>query len=134
MKPSATGESSAKIPRLRISNRFSPMLSRTELGRVYFAAAPGRNMRLVADKEMLGKLMSSGQIAAQFVDPVGMPTSAFPFNPTGSDSAIAALSSPDGRVLGFFALPEKTKYLFGERSLLEDMLDSAADYFGTLDF
>ena len=134
MKPSATGESSAKIPRLRISNRFSPMLSRTELGRVYFAAAPGRNMRLVADKAMLGKLMSSGQIAAQFVDPVGMPTSAFPFNPTGSDSAIAALSSPDGRVLGFFALPEKTKYLFGERSLLEDMLDSAADYFGTLDF
>lgn len=124
---------SAKIPRIRIANRFSPMLTKTGLGYSYFAAAAGKDMRLRIQPEIFKELTSSGQVAAQFVDPVGMPTSAYPFNPDASDFAVAALSSPDGRVLGFFALPEKAKYIAGERSLTEDIFDSVAEYFGSAD-
>ncbi len=130
---SPSREPSAKIPRIRIANRFSPLLTKTGLGYSYFAAAAGKDMRAEIEPDMLRKLLASGQIAAQFVDPVGMPTSAYPFNPSSSDFAVAALTSPDGRVLGFFALPEKTGFLLGERALIEDIFASAAEYFGASD-
>ena len=105
------------------------MMSEIKLGGRYLTARGGSDMCLRVSGEYLGELQASGQIAAQFVDPMGMPTSAFPFNPDGSDMAIAALSSPDGRVLGFFCLPEKTAFLKGSGNLVNGLFASSARYF-----
>lgn len=128
--PSVVAEANPKLPGIRISNRYSPMMSEIKLGGRYLTARGGSDMCLRVSGEYLGELQASGQIAAQFVDPMGMPTSAFPFNPDGSDMAIAALSSPDGRVLGFFCLPEKTAFLKGSGNLVNGLFASSARYFG----
>ena len=125
----ACADRTPKLPGIRISNRYSPMLSEVKIGGRYLVLPGGVDMRLTVQKDILLELQTSGQIAAQFVDPTGMPTLAFPFNPDGSDSAIAALSSPDGRVLGFFCLPEKTSFLKGSGDLLDGIFLSAYHYF-----
>ena len=56
--------------------------------------------RFVADKEIVAKLRVRGQIATQYVDPVGNPTMDMPYNPNGSVFAVEGITSPDGRVLG----------------------------------
>src|SRR5690606_24993517 len=38
-------------------------------------------------------------IAAQYVNNQGQPTQRYPFNPNGSEKAVAAVSNTDGRVL-----------------------------------
>ena len=52
------------------------------------------------------------------------------YNPTGNTGAISAISSPDGRILGFFASIEKSYSLTnGSSEILEEMLASAKEYF-----
>ena len=120
---------SPKLPGIRISNHYSPMLSAVKLRGRYFVAPGGAEMGLRVEKNTLLELQTSGQIAAQFIDPTGMPTLAFPYNPFESDMAIAALSSPDGRVLGFFCLPEKTAFLRGGNDLIDIVFRSSYQYF-----
>ena len=43
----------------------------------------------------------------RYVDPNGCPTTAYPYNPNGSPSGIAALCSPDGRHLAVMPHPER---------------------------
>ncbi|MEE0839995.1 MAG: phosphoribosylformylglycinamidine synthase subunit PurQ, partial [Acutalibacteraceae bacterium] len=54
---------------------------------------------LVSD-ELASKLAANGQIATQYVDLAGNPTSDIRFNPNNSCFAIEGITSPDGRVLG----------------------------------
>ncbi len=56
--------------------------------------------RFVASPELIARLAQNGQIATQYVDLAGAPTSAIRFNPTGSVGAIEGICSPDGRVFG----------------------------------
>jgi phosphoribosylformylglycinamidine synthase len=48
----------------------------------------------------VGKFAENGQICAQYADLDGNATSAIPFNPNASMSAVEALCSPNGRILG----------------------------------
>lgn len=119
----------SRLVRLRISNNLSPMLTFADVGKYYYAAPGGNDMRFTANPEVLGQMAFGGQIAAQYADCHGFPTVAYPYNPDGSADAVAALTSPAGRVLGFFCLPEKTPFLKFETSLIRDVIASAADYF-----
>jgi phosphoribosylformylglycinamidine synthase len=56
--------------------------------------------RFVASEEILKNFEKTGQIATQYVDLDGEPTSDIRFNPNGSAMAIEALTSLDGRILG----------------------------------
>lgn len=119
----------SRLARLRISNNLSPMLTSTSVGSYYYVAQGGRDMRFYASQELLGQMAFGGQIAAQYADCHGFPTRAYPYNPDGSSDAVAALTSPAGRVLGFFCLPEKTAFLKFEPSLMREIIISSADYF-----
>jgi len=46
-------------------------------------------------------------IAAQYVNNQGQPTQRYPFNPNGSEKAVAAVSNTDGRVLAMMPHPER---------------------------
>ena len=119
----------SRLARLRISNNLSPMLTFAPIGSYYYVAPGGNDMRFAANAEILEQMAFGGQIAAQYADCHGFPTKAFPYNPDGSADAVAALTSPAGRVLGFFCLPEKTAFLKFESSLMRDIIASATDYF-----
>ena len=54
----------------------------------------------MADVETVKELAKNGQIATQYVDLAGNPSSDIEFNLNGSVCAIEGITSPDGRVLG----------------------------------
>ena len=119
--------SSARLPRVKITNNFSPFLNNISLGENYLVASGGDKLKFTFTDRM--SLYSSGQIAMQYVDYLNYPTILFPFNPNGSQMGVAAISSPDGRILGLFNQPELVVSLNGEGSLLNEMLNSAKKYF-----
>ena len=56
--------------------------------------------RFLASDAVLAELAKNGQIATQYVDLDGNPTSDVRFNPNNSTVAIEGITSPDGRVFG----------------------------------
>ena len=56
--------------------------------------------RFLCDADLLAKLAANGQIATQYVDLDGNPTSDILFNPNNSIGAVEGITSPDGRVFG----------------------------------
>ncbi len=69
------------------------------------SAAQGR---FVADETTLRVLIENGQIAFQYTDADGNPSMDIAHNPTGSLMAVEGITSPDGRILGKLAHPERT--------------------------
>ena len=53
------------------------------------------------------ELVKNGQIACQYVDFEGNPNYDIEFNPNGSNYAIEAITSSDGRVLGKMGYTER---------------------------
>ena len=84
----------------RVSSVKSPWLHECEVGEIHTVPVSHGEGRFVADEEMLGKLIANGQVATQYVDPNGMPSSDIEWNPNGSVCAIEGITSPDGRVFG----------------------------------
>ena len=52
-------------------------------------------------------LERSGQMAVQYVDASGVPTSGYPCNPNGSDRGLAGITAASGRVLAMMPHPER---------------------------
>ncbi|MBQ7810081.1 MAG: phosphoribosylformylglycinamidine synthase subunit PurQ, partial [Clostridia bacterium] len=78
------------------------------------------------------KLAENGQIATQYVDLMGNPTSNVQFNPNDSMYAIEGITSPDGRVFGKMGHSErKGEYLYKnvEGNYDIKMFESAVKYF-----
>ncbi len=90
----------SKIVRTRICSDKSPWLSRTKVGEVYNVPISHGEGRFIASEELVRKLAQNGQIATQYVDLSGNPTSDVAYNPNNSFYAIEGITSPDGRVLG----------------------------------
>ena len=89
--------------------------------------------RFVADEALVQKLAQNGQIATQYVDLEGNPTSNIRFNPNNSVQAIEGITSPDGRVFGKMGHSER----YGENlyknvpdKTLQDLIfQGAVDYY-----
>ena len=64
--------------------------------------------RFTAPVERIEELFRRGQVAAQYVDNGGIPGVDGEHNPDGSDFAVEAITSPDGRVLGKMGHSERT--------------------------
>ncbi len=84
----------------RVASVLSPWLQFEEVGAVHTIAVSHGEGRFVCDAAQRKVLAENGQIAAQYVDLAGEPSMEIRFNPNGSDWAIEAVTSPDGRVLG----------------------------------
>ena len=78
------------------------------------------------------RLAANGQIATQYVDLNGNPTSDIYFNPNNSALAIEGITSPDGRIFGKMGHSERTGaglYLNVEGNYNINMFTSAVKYF-----
>lgn len=120
----------SKLQKQKIVDNNNVWLKNTHIGEIIYASHPGNKARLKVNRMLHNKLMEKGQINAQYLDCNDVPTLAYPYNPTGNTGAISAISSPDGRILGFFASIEKSYSLTnGSSEILEEMLASAKEYF-----
>ena len=84
----------------KVVSNLSPWLSGVAPGTIHTIPVSHGEGRFVADREVIAKMRVRGQIATQYVDPVGNPTLDPEYNPNGSIYAIEGLTSPDGRVFG----------------------------------
>ena len=90
----------SKLVRVRVASNKSPWLAGTEVGDIYTVPISHGEGRFLASDEVVRQLAANGQIATQYVDLNGNPTSDVRFNPNNSTFAIEGITSPDGRVFG----------------------------------
>ena len=94
------GRHQSKQVRTKITSNLSPWLANTNVGDVYTVPISHGEGRFIGEKELIEQLIQNGQVATQYVDDNGNPSSQVQFNPNGSMYAIEGITSPDGRVFG----------------------------------
>ncbi|MDO4176032.1 MAG: phosphoribosylformylglycinamidine synthase [Bacillota bacterium] len=104
------GRHQSRLVRIRVASNKSPWLAGTEVGDVFTVPVSHGEGRLLADEKLLKELAAKGQIATQYVDFYGKPSTDIRFNPNGSAFAIEGMTSPDGRIFGKMGHAERTGY------------------------
>ena len=94
------GRHQSRIVRTRVASDKSPWFRALRVGEILSVPISHGEGRFIADQATLKELVRNGQIATQYVDLNGVPTSDLRFNPNGSVLAVEGVTSPDGRVLG----------------------------------
>ena len=94
------GRHQSRIVRTRVVSNRSPWLAEARVGEVYSVPISHGEGRFLAEPALVKQLAENGQIATQYVDFDGNPTSEIAFNPNDSVCAIEGITSPDGRVFG----------------------------------
>ncbi len=128
------GRHQSRLVRTRIASNNSPWLKLVNVGDVITVPISHGEGRFLADEATVKKLAANGQIATQYVDFDGNPTSDILFNPNNSVDAIEGILSPDGRVIGKMGHSERIgKGLYrnvpGEFDIR--MFESAVKYFNS---
>ena len=126
------GRHQSRLVRTRIASNKSPWLSSVNVGDIITVPISHGEGRFLADEKTVAELARNGQIATQYVDFDGNPTSDILFNPNNSVCAIEGITSPDGRVLGKMGHSERIgnglyKNVPGETDI--KMFASAVKYF-----
>ncbi len=126
------GRHQSRIVRTKVVSNKSPWLSMAQPGEIYNVPISHGEGRFIASEELINKLAENGQIATQYVDLSGNPTSDIRFNPNGSDFAIEGITSPDGRVFGKMGHSERIgsglyKNVEGEYEM--NIFNSAVKYY-----
>ncbi len=126
------GRHQSRLVRTRIASNKSPWLANTKVGDVYTVPISHGEGRFLASDELIASLAENGQIATQYVDLDGKPTSDILFNPNNSCAAIEGITSPDGHVIGKMGHSERIgnglyKNVYGEYDM--QMFKSAVEYF-----
>jgi phosphoribosylformylglycinamidine synthase len=101
------GRHVSRMVRTKVISTSSPWLALEEPGAIHVLPVSHGEGRIVIREEEGRALFASGQVPFCYAGPDGQPTMAEPHNPNGSDFAIEALASPDGRVLGKMAHSER---------------------------
>ncbi|MBE6534091.1 MAG: phosphoribosylformylglycinamidine synthase, partial [Ruminococcaceae bacterium] len=126
------GRHQSRIVRTRIASNSSPWFSQVNVGDIHYVPISHGEGRFLASDELISKLAQNGQIATQYVDLEGNPTSNILYNPNNSCMAIEGITSPDGRVLGKMGHTERySKGLYQNVEGNYDMkiFESAVKYF-----
>ncbi|KLU62237.1 phosphoribosylformylglycinamidine synthase [Peptococcaceae bacterium CEB3] len=92
----------------KVVSVLSPWFSQVGPGDVHTVALSHGEGRLVAGPEVIQTLIEKGQIATQYVDLAGNPSSDVRYTPNGSYEAIEGITSPDGRILGKMGHSERS--------------------------
>ena len=103
-----------------------------ELGSEHQIAVSHGEGRFVAPAEVIEKLFQNGQVATQYVNFDGKPTTEFRHNPNGSVMAIEGITSVDGRILGKMGHSERVgdnlyKNIIGEKE--QKIFENGVRYF-----
>ena len=126
------GRHQSRIVRTRIASNSSPWLSEVKVGDVYSVPISHGEGRFLASDELIMKLAENGQIATQYVDLEGKPTSNILYNPNNSCFAVEGITSPDGHVLGKMGHTERYNdglYQNVEGNYDMKIFESAVKYF-----
>ena len=126
------GRHQSRLVHTRISSTRSPWLSACRVGDIHTMPISHGEGRFVAEPGLLRTLIDRGQVAAQYVDEHGRPSMDPLVNPNGSDMAVEAITSPDGRVLGKMGHTERSGpdlYLNVPGSRPQPLFQSGVDYF-----
>lgn len=91
----------------RVANNSSPWLSNVEVGTIHTVPVSHGEGKFHAPRVVIDALFANGQIATQYCDHDGNPTTEYPFNPNGSLSGIEGITSPCGRIFGKMAHSER---------------------------
>ncbi len=126
------GRHQSRLVRTRVASNKSPWLAQTEPGEIFTVPISHGEGRFLASDAVIQKLAAAGQIATQYVDAAGNPTSDILFNPNDSCMAIEGITSPDGHVFGKMGHSERTgaglyKNVDGNYDM--KMFESAVKYF-----
>lgn len=103
----ASGQHEAQFVRTKVVSVLSPWLALTEVGEEFVVPISCLEGRFLATQEEAAELFRRGQVATLYVDRQGQPARAYEDNPTGAWYAVEGLTSPDGRILGKMAHPER---------------------------
>ena len=107
-------------------------MAANEVGDIHVVPVSHGEGRFIASDELIAQLAANGQIATQYVDPDGVPTSDIAYNPNNSNQAIEGIFSPDGRVFGKMGHSERYETnLFKNiaANLEQPLFDNAVRYF-----
>ena len=126
------GRHQSRIVRTRIASNLSPWLAKAKVGDVYNVPISHGEGRFLASDALIAELAAKGQIATQYVDLAGKPTSDILYNPNNSCAAIEGITSPDGHVFGKMGHSERMgdglyKNVEGNYDMM--MFESAVEYF-----
>ncbi|WP_330586553.1 phosphoribosylformylglycinamidine synthase subunit PurQ [Aminipila terrae] len=116
----------------RIASNKSPWLAGVENGDIHTIAVSHGEGRFIADKDLIEKLIESGQIATQYVDFAGKPSMDIRYNPNYSAYAIEGITSPDGRIFGKMGHSERMgQYVYKnvEGNKDQKIFESGVKYF-----
>ena len=91
-----------------VSSNKSPWMRYMHTGDVTSVAISHGEGRFVIEKELFDKLAANGQIASQYCDLEGVPTSDIRYNPNNSYQAVEGIFSPDGRIFGKMGHSERS--------------------------
>ena len=126
------GRHQSRIVRTRIASNMSPWLAKTQVGEIYSVPISHGEGRFLASDELILELAKNGQIATQYVDLDGKPTSDILYNPNNSCFAIEGITSPDGLVFGKMGHSErygKGLYQNVPGDYDSKMFEAAVEYF-----
>ncbi|MBQ9329311.1 MAG: phosphoribosylformylglycinamidine synthase [Solobacterium sp.] len=102
------GRHQSMLVRTRIASVKSPWLTYAETGDITHVAISHGEGRFVCEPELFDQLVKNGQIACQYVDQDGHPTSNIRYNPNNSFNAVEGILSPDGRIFGKMGHSERS--------------------------
>ena len=94
----------------KVVSTASPWLSACDTNSIYTVPISHGEGRFFATQEQLHELYVNGQVATQYVDPLGNNSTSPRWNPNQSMGAVEGLLSPDGRVFGKMAHIERIGY------------------------
>ena len=84
----------------------SPCVFTKGMDRLYVPVRHGEGKFVPRDAAALERILSQKLVPVRYTDPQGNPTRDYPWNPNGSDEAIAGLCDATGRVFGLMPHPE----------------------------
>lgn len=127
------GRHQSMLVRTRIASNKSPWLKHTKPSDIHTVAISHGEGRFIAEDDVLQQLIQNGQVATQYVDLDGNPTSDVRFNPNNSYLAIEGITSLDGRVFGKMGHSERSGdnlYVnIPDKNLEAEIFKSAVEYF-----
>jgi len=87
-------------------DRQSPCIFTRDLPNIYLPVRHGEGKLVTADDSVLARLQADHLIPLRYATPTGEATMDYPFNPNGSQGAIAGICDPSGRLFGLMPHPE----------------------------
>ena len=122
----------SQIVSTRVGTTASPWLKSFEVGDIHSIAVSHGEGKFVVSDQLAEQLFRNGQVAFQYVDAEGRPTTDSPYNPNGSSFGIEGIIDPSGQILGKMGHTERyerdlMKNIHGEK--IQDIFANAVNYF-----